>query len=158
MTIKINEGDIFVVPIRDNRFVFGKVLTNSWGFYDLISKTPSIDLNSLTDVGIAFKIWVSNFPIKKGAWKVIGNLPLSKGESEISYFYKQDKINNKLWKTVTGAEEIPVSIEECENLELAAVYDPEHVIERLEYYFSQENDPNIEYDKKVLREKGVSTI
>ena len=54
-------------------------------------------------------------------------------------------------------EEIPVSVEECLTLDLAASYDPEHVVERLEHYFSGEEDPDLAYDKKMLLEKGVST-
>jgi hypothetical protein len=30
-------------------------------------------------------------------------------------------------------------------------------LERLEYYFSEEGDPNIAFDKKALREKGIPT-
>jgi hypothetical protein len=157
MAIKFKEGDFFKVPLKNDRFAFGRVLKNTWGFFNYISESSEADIQELIKGGYAFKVWVSDFALKKGLWEIFDNKSLTDAESQKDYFYKQDKINNKVWKTLTGAEEEPVTLEECERLELAAVYDPEHVLERLEYYFSEEGDPNIAFDKKALREKGIPT-
>lgn len=143
--------------MNDGRFCFGKILPDTWGFYDVISDSETVSDEQLHKAGFAFKIWVTLFPIKKGTWKIISHQHLTSDEQEPQYFYKQDRLNNKLWKTLTGDDKAPVSIEECELLEIAAVYDPEHVLERLEYHFRGEEDPGVAYHKKRLREKGVPT-
>ena len=157
MAKKFKEGDIFIVPLNNGKFCFGKVLTNTWGFFNYSSNAPAFDVETLDSSGYAFQISVVEAPLKKGTWKVVGSSDLTKEEKVDKYFYKMDKLNHKVWKTLSGIEEIPTSIEECLSLELAAVYDPSHVIERLEYHFSDEDDPNLAYDKKMLLEKGIST-
>ena len=159
MTNKIKEGDIFKVLLGNNKVSFGKVLKKTWAFYDFVTDdSDSFDAKDVTSFPVVFKIWVGEFAIKKGMWPVIANLPLNEAEQAETFFYKQDPINNKVWKTSeSGLEEIPVTVEECLSLELAASYDPEHVVERLEYHFSGNEDPNLAYDKKRLLEKGVST-
>ncbi len=158
MEIKVKEGLIFCIPLNNGRYAFGKVLEGTWAFFDFVSNTREIEIKNLSSKRFVFKLWVSKFALSKGIWEIIGNSPLTESEKQTQYFYKQDKINQKVWKTITGAEEIPTTVEECQELELAAVYDPEHVVERLEYYFSEEPDPNLEFDRKSLIEKGVSTI
>lgn len=157
MAVKFKEGDFFRIPLSNGRFAFGRVLKNSWGFYNYISNSGEVEISNLLDANYAFKIWVSEFALNKGIWEIFANAELNDSESQKEFFYKQDKINHKVWKTLTGAEEEPITTADCENLELAAVYDPEHVVERLEYYFSDDEDPNIAFDKRALREKGVST-
>lgn len=156
--MKINEGDIFRVPLPNDISGFGRVLVNTWGFFDFFQPvTESVDIEKLMNADYAFKIWVTEFPIKKKIWPVIGNQPLTSDEKEKIFFYKQDPINNELWKTLTGMEEIPVSVDECKFLDVAAVYDPEHVVRRLNNFFLKNEDPFSALELKRLLTKGVST-
>ncbi|MRJ41505.1 MULTISPECIES: immunity 26/phosphotriesterase HocA family protein [Idiomarinaceae] len=158
MAKKFKEGDIFVIPMKGGNYCFGKVLANTWGFFDFCSKEPIFDEEKLKSSSYAFQISVVDAPLKNGQWKIIANMDLTEEERVKKYFYKMDKLSHKVWKTLTGIEEIPTTIEECLSLELCAVYDPVHVLERLEYYFSGEDDPSILYDTKMLEEKGISTM
>ena len=144
--------------MKDEHFAFGRVLPDTWAFYDyVIGKEDDVDLKEIILKPIAFKIWVAEFSLKKKVWEVIGNIPLSDDLKRKIYFYKQDPINNRVWKTITGEEELPVTVNECLEFEVAAVWDPEHVAERLNYLFSGDNDPDLEYDKNLLLTKGIST-
>lgn len=76
-----------------------------------------------------------NYAITRGIWKVIGNLPLEESLVERPRFFKQDSITGKFYITFDGSQEIPATLPECQILERASVWDPEHVEERLREYF-----------------------
>ncbi len=152
-------GDVFQIDLSDGRLVFGRVLPNTWAFYDyVISSDDELDIEKVVSSIIVFKIWVSEFALEKNIWKIVGNIPLDENLKGTVEFYKQDPINNKVWKTLTGAEEIPTSIEECLELEVAAVWDPEHVLERLDCLFTGKIDDDLLFDKKALQNKGIPTL
>lgn len=158
MKQKIKEGDIFQVPLKDGKVAYGKVLKNTWAFYDLcVDANEKVDLDLVNSSKVAFKIWVTEFALTKGLWTILGNRALTSEESENVYFYKQDRINNKVWKTLTGAEKEPITVEECLQLEVAAVWDPEHVVERLECQFFNLEDLGLKLKKDRLIQKGIST-
>jgi hypothetical protein len=158
MKQKIKEGDIFQVPLKDGKFVFGKVLESTWAFYDLcVATDENIELDIINSSKVAFKLWVTEFALTKDLWTIIGNRALTAEESETVYFYKQDRINNKVWRTLTGAEKEPITVEECLQLEVASVWDPEHVVERLECQFFNIKDLGLELKKERLIQKGIST-
>jgi hypothetical protein len=154
----IKEGDIFKIELPSGYLGFGRVLPNTWGFYRyFIKKSEPVNFEEIIQKPVAFKIWVSEFALTKKLWEVIGSRELDDSLKSKVFFYKQDPISNKLWKTETGAEEYPVSIEECKTLEVAAVYDPEHVVRRLENLRTGEQDPFLKYDFDLLVNKGVPT-
>jgi len=83
-----------------------------------------------------------NHAVTSGRWPVIGAVPLSDDERRRpERFFKQDPLNSNLtiyWEDPESGEphEIPALLEEAENLECAAVWDPEHVEDRLRDHFA----------------------
>lgn len=106
---------------------------------------------------VLFRIWVHNDAVKKGVWEVVGNLPLAPENAIEPCFYKQDVITGvlSLYHSTfadTGWER-PASATECEGLECAAVWDAEHVEDRLrDHYSGQPNKwlENLRIDKRAL--------
>ena len=104
-----------------------------------------------------FFIWVHNDAVKKGIWEVVGNLPLGPKNAVEPYFYKQDAFTGALSLyhssfADTGWEH-PASATECEGLECAAVWDAEHVEDRLrDHYAGQLNKwlESLRIDKRAL--------
>jgi hypothetical protein len=136
------EGQVVKIPLGDGSWAYGRVLEEPLvALYDkryLDADEPSID--EIVSLPVAFKIWVMNYAITKGGWPVIGKLPLSAELREVPAFFKQDVLNGNLSIYHALPEfaphyERPATYEECLGLEEAAVWEPEHVEERLHDHF-----------------------
>ncbi|WP_199556334.1 Imm26 family immunity protein [Sandaracinobacteroides hominis] len=94
-----------------------------------------IGVERIPSLPIAFRLWVSNHAITKGTWPVIGSRPLLPENAEEPFFYKQDAISGRLslYHSAFAATnyERSASLDECQHLECAAVWEPEHVVDRL---------------------------
>ena len=129
-------GNIVEIDLGTNRVAYGLVIDSPlMAFYDFASsKHEDIDLRAVTKSPIAFKVWVMKYAIGKNGWNIIGQVDLSHDEMESPWFYKYDMIG-KRFSIVRGFDEKPATKEECINLECAAVWDPEHIISRLNNHF-----------------------
>ena len=123
-------GDFLKIPLGDGTLSYGRVLEDPLCcFYNYKSKIVP-ELTFIQGQPLAFKVWVMNYAITDGDWEVIGNLPLEDELKEAPKFFKQDPINRKLSIYHMGTDK-PATIDECEGLECAAVWNPEHVVDRL---------------------------
>jgi hypothetical protein len=83
-----------------------------------------------------------NHAVTRGRWQVIGSVPLSQEERSVPIrFFKQDALTGDLtiyWEGPEPGEvhEVPATREECMGLERAAVWEPEHVEDRLRDHFA----------------------
>ncbi len=129
-------GDILKIDLGDGTFSFGRVLPEPLvAFYDSRSSIEP-EIEEILSAKIAFKIWVMNLAITSGRWAVIGSLPLEEHLKAPPMFFKQDPVNGEL--TVYHlAVETPATREECEGLERAAVWSPEHVEDRLRDFYAK---------------------
>jgi hypothetical protein len=87
-----------------------------------------------------------HYAITSGIWEVVGRVPLSEDLKEIPRFFKQDMMNGaiSIYQEIPELApyyEIPATLAEIEGLECAAVWDPEHVEDRLRDHFA--GRPNI---------------
>jgi hypothetical protein len=123
-------GDVFQVPLKDGSLGFGRVLNDPvYAFYDFRSSKPA-PINDIILRPILFKIWVMKYAITKGRWPILGHVALEDDLQKPAYFFKQDLISKELFLYSEGLER-PASPEECVRLERAAVWEPEHVEDRL---------------------------
>lgn len=132
-------GDIVKIQIEDEDYCFGHLLEEPLiAFYDLKSdRDPTIE--DLVQLPILFKIWVMNHAITSGRWRIIGHHPLNSKLSESVKFFKQDPISKKIY-LYENSKEVPSSYGQCEGLERAAVWSPEHVEDRLrDHYLGMTN-------------------
>lgn len=130
-------GDIVAIPLRDGTFGFGRVLHEPLvAFYDL-QKREMPALDEIVSSSVAFIVFVMNYPITRGDWPVLGNFPLSPELVNQPLFFKKDPITNRLsiYKESTG-EEMPASQDDCKGLECAAVWEQNHIVDRLIDHFA----------------------
>jgi hypothetical protein len=124
-------GDVVRIPLANNRCGYARVLEDPlYAYYDFFdSAAPSV--KEILEKPVLFKVWTRDqFAIKEGRWQIIGNEPLEVELLEIPRFFKVDPISKKLsiyWK---GTEK-PATRAECDSLECAAVWDTEHIEDRL---------------------------
>lgn len=130
-------GDVVVIPLSNRASGFGRVLDEpEIAFYHLKDdKIPPIE--EILASPIAFVIPVMNYAITRDLWRVIANVPLEPALRREPLYFKKDDISGELYIYHLGTgEEIRATRRQCKNLECAAVWDPNHVIDRLEDMFS----------------------
>jgi hypothetical protein len=150
-------GDILKINLGDGLHSYGQVAEDplivffDGAFGEALSPEQAIALPVL------FRIWVHNDAVKKGIWEVIGNLPLAPRNAVEPFFYKQDAVTGTLSLyhssfADTGWER-PASATDCDGLECAAVWDAEHVEDRLrDHYAGRPNEwvESLRIDKRAL--------
>lgn len=137
------EGQVVRIDLKDGTQAFGRVLEEPlFAFYDkLYRQSENPEVEEICSLPIAFKIWVMNYSITRGVWNVIGRVPLTPDLREPPKFFKQDEISGALSIYQAAPElaphyERPASLAEVDGLECAAIWDPEHVEDRLRDHFS----------------------
>jgi hypothetical protein len=142
------EGQVVRIDLKDGTQAFARVLKSPlFAFYDelfTLNENPSIE--EIIALPIAFKIDIMHYAITSGIWEVVGRVPLSEDLKEIPRFFKQDMMNGaiSIYQEIPELApyyEIPATLAEIEGLECAAVWDPEHVEDRLRDHFA--GRPNI---------------
>lgn len=89
---------------------------------------------------VIFRLWVHQSAYTKGRWLKIDRQPISRELLKQVPRFKKDTIAGSLSIYVDG-QESHATAEECLNLECAAIWDPEHVEDRIRDYC--ENRENI---------------
>ncbi len=129
-------GNVVLIPLSDGKYTYGRVINAPlMAFYDLRS-AEILPVEEVVKSRVLFKIWVMNSAISKHHWRVLGNLPLENELIAVAEFYKWDMISKKFSVYEGDGQERPATLEECTNLECAAVWSAEHVESRLEDHFA----------------------
>lgn len=136
--VRRSEGSIVRIPIDDSGFGIGLVLREPLiAFYDHKYEFGDLfEVNEIIRMPIAFIIMVMNYAITDGIWPVIAKTKVPDILKYPPRFCKYDKLISKYYiyheiPQLAPIYERPASREECRSLEVAAVWEPEHVEERL---------------------------
>ena len=130
-------GDILAIPLGDGSFAFAQVLRDPLlAFFSLRSNVIT-HADEIVQSSVLFVVPVMNYAIRDGVWMVVGNSAIGSSLQKEPLFFKKDAVSGDLsiYKDST-AEEWPATKEECLGLECAAVWEPEHVEDRLRDYFA----------------------
>ncbi|MBX9661668.1 MAG: immunity 26/phosphotriesterase HocA family protein [Nitrospiraceae bacterium] len=133
-------GDFLKIELGDGTHAYARVLDSTVAFYGTRT-TEDLSVEAISRLSIIFNVWVMDHPILEGDWPIIGHLLLPGDLNKEVLFFKKDPISRRLtiYRDSTG-EEFPATTEQCEKLECAAVWSPEHIVDRLVDFF--ENRPN----------------
>lgn len=128
------------IELGDQTHVYGRVLRDaSYAVYDSRSTKPE-SIDSVIDRPILFFVAVMDRAVKTGRWKVIGHRPLGEAESYPPPTFMQDRFDKKKYQIYERGQIRPSSRKECLGLERAAVWDPEHVEDRIrDHYAGRKN-------------------
>lgn len=135
------EGSVVNIDLGDGNRTYARVLREPLiEFFDL--NTPNdLEIEKILEAPVLFRINVMNEAVESGRWPIVGSSPLSPQEaSRVEYFCKQDSISGNLsiyWEDATSgvSHERPATFEECTALEPVAVWDANHVEDRLRDHF-----------------------
>ena len=144
-------GDVVSIPLSGGQHGYAWMMESPlMAFFDYRSFAP-VPVEELVKKPIAFKIWVMRHTVTDGLWPVVGHASVPATLLEPPEFFKQDPLNGKLSITHDGGDERPATLEECQHLECAAVWEPRHVVDRLEDHFAGRKNRWVE----SLRPKAV---
>jgi hypothetical protein len=132
-------GDFVKIPLGDAWHSYGRVLKEPlFAFHDVRSD-KELSIDEIATLPILFKIWVTNRAVTSGRWRVVGKRPLEGHLVQTPRFFKQDALKPEqlsIYYEDNGVHESPAKPEEVVGLERAAVWDPEHVEDRLRDHFA----------------------
>jgi hypothetical protein len=129
--MKTKIGDIFEILLEEGAVCYAQALNEpEYAFYNI---SP---LNN-KKIKPIFRLWVHKSAIKE--WNKISNQPLSADLKVDIPRFKQDSINGSL-SIYQGENEEPATHEQIQGLECAAVWEGNHIKDRLtDYLAGREN-------------------
>lgn len=134
--IKRRIGDIVEIPLGDGHFAYGQVLVEPLIAFFAARSAKRLNCMEILTRPVAFSLLVMNYAVTDGDWEVIDHAAVSQDIDQRPPFFKWDNISKKLFVTYDGSEEIPADLESVQGLERCAVWEPEHVVERLNDHFA----------------------
>ena len=136
---RITEGAILEINIEGEYFVYAQILSKGLGyaFFDFKSSKKIIDFSTLLNCKVLFIITVYNDVVTKGIWLKVGKLPIRNDLILQPMKFIQDSLNSnkfELYNPNTG-EITRATREQCKGLECAAVWEANHVVDRIRDYY-----------------------
>lgn len=156
--VRRRQGDLLKIDLGDGRHSFAQVAAEPLiVFFDRAS-TEDLAEEDVSNLPVLFRVWVSNHAVTSGRWPVIGRGALSSANHAEPFFYKQDAITGRLalYHSTFAATnyERAANLDDCVGLEAAAVWEPEHVEDRLRDHFA--GRPNTWFESLRTDEAAVS--
>jgi hypothetical protein len=129
-------GAIVQIPLGDGRNCYAQTLEEpEFVFFDLCTRiTP--DLNAIIIKPVLFRSWVMNHAVTSGRWLKLGVAPIAEDLARPVSRFIQDALDPSRFEITVGGQRRAATRRECENLERAAVWDPEHVEDRLRDHYA----------------------
>jgi hypothetical protein len=142
-------GSFVIVPLKDGSYGYGRVREIPlFSFYDFNTKEPVHDLDRIAARPILFSLLVHKSALKK--WKAIGNRPLEENLRRGITRFLQDIVDpSKCVIADEDGNERPATPSECVGLERSAVWEDNHVEDRLLDTFK--GRPNKWYDNLKVK-------
>jgi hypothetical protein len=136
-------GSIIQIPLGGDSASLGIILKEPViGFYDkLSSKNDAPSHDEIANLPLVFRLMVMNHAVTSGRWPILYKGTVPKDLTMPPPFCKQDLLTGKLSiyqeiPELAPFYERPATAEECEGLETASVWEPEHVEDRLRDHFA----------------------
>lgn len=137
------EGAFIEIALPNGKYSYGRILGKaSFGFYNIYSDERVTDLDKIKNSRILFINSVYKHAITKNRWKIIGASEIEPNLKNLPMEFIQDELDPnqfEIYDPNTG-EMKPAKKADCVGLERAAVWEPQHVEERIIDYF--EGRPN----------------
>jgi hypothetical protein len=128
--IKRQVGDVVEIQLQDRCVSYGIVLPHAlFAFFDYHG-ADRLNAAQAAQFPILFRLLVMDYAVTSGRWPVVGHIDPSPDLLTEPTFFKQDPINKK-FSLFIGGRDFPADRKDIEGLERAAVWDPEHVEDRL---------------------------
>jgi hypothetical protein len=106
----------------------------TFAFYDSRA-TEELSIEHVITRPVLFFVAVMQYAIKGGLWPIVGHAPLD-DQLKAPPCFIQDPLNLNNFEIYKDGKIRKATKEECAGLECAAVWDPEHVEDRLKDHYA----------------------
>jgi hypothetical protein len=149
MTMKrqrLENGALVRIPLDSETFTVGRVLRPPFvAVYDYRSKEDSVNGEQIVNRPVLFIVAVMDWAVKTGRWRVIGSAPPETAEVRIPDQFIQDRFDPSKCQIIdSSGSSREATIDECDGLEPAAVWEPEHVEQRIRDHFAGRRNVHVE--------------
>jgi Immunity protein 26 len=130
-------GAIVTVPLGEGYHSYAQMLGEpEYAFFDCRTR-DEMSVEAIVACPVLFRLWVMRHAHSKGRWQKVGTAPVSAPLQERVLRYNQDALRPQdIRLTYDGCSGPLGSLADCEGLECAAVWDPEHVEDRLRDHYA----------------------
>jgi hypothetical protein len=129
-------GDIYRIDLGDSTHCYAMALAEaSFAFFDFRTSDDH-EVNEIRDMPVLFKIAVMKHAVTRGRWKRVGHVSLSDAEARPPAKFIRDRLCRGKYQIYENGQIRNATREECEGLEAAAVWEPEHVEDRLRDFYA----------------------
>jgi hypothetical protein len=146
--VRRTEGSVIKINLGRGKAAFGLVLREPLiAIFDReFSDSDDPDFSTLVEGPIAFQLMVMNYAITDGRWPVVARIPVPEHLRTPPAFCKKDEITGQLSiyqevENLAPHYERDARPDECRGLETAAVWEPEHIEDRIRDHFA--GRPNV---------------
>lgn len=132
-------GQLVEIDLDSGLRAFGRVISKSeLAFYDFfIANETTLELDAIYKSPVAFTLSVMNSAVKSGRWKVIDSRPIEPKFNEERFYFMRDVLTGEISiYSATSGEINPAKPGDEIGLERAAVWEAEHVEDRLRDHFA----------------------
>ena len=129
-------GAVHAVPLGDGTISFALTLPEAdFAFFDM--RTTEFSLPSdLLSKPILFRVAVHKYAYNKGRWLKVGKLEVPNELLKAVPKFIQDALHPERFEIYLSGNVLPATRDECVGLERAAVWDPQHIEDRLRDHYS----------------------
>ena len=139
-------GGIVKIPFDDGWHTYGRILNyGDLAIYDLKTQEDITDLDYIISRPILFKCIVNDNGVKGGKYPIIGIIALETSLENSKYYFGPTPGNEDYGIYENGNLRKAISKEECIGLPVGAVWDPDHISERLKDHYSGVEDKFMKY-------------
>jgi hypothetical protein len=136
-------GALVTVPLGNGYHSYAQMLERpEYAFFDCRTKVE-MSAEAIVARPVLFRVWVMRYAYSKGRWQKVGMAAVAAALEQPVVRYIQDSVRPQDIRLHfdDGRSGPLVSVADCEGLECAAVWDPEHVEDRLrDHYAGVPND------------------
>lgn len=147
---RLKEGEVISIRLSDGILGYAQVSCGGDLTFFQLRIQSELDLDVILSSPEAFRVFVVGDALKRDGWNVIGCAPLVGGRKEFARYRHQPVGSNQLYVYQAG-QSTPATLEEAKDLELFAIWTPEHIEARLKNYFAGTADPTVEFFQMIKK-------
>lgn len=155
----ITIGSIVEIDIEGQYYVYAQIARNKQCvFWDFRTKSRLNDLSQLNGKPVLFIVDVYNYVISRGFWQIIGKMPLEERLSILPnqfIYHRNENPEFELYNPNDGTIS-PSSMDECRYLERAAVWDKNHIEDRIRDHYNGKPCMWLDGDYKLFPDRKPS--
>lgn len=129
-------GSIVQVALGDGTYCYAQTLEEpEFAFFDVRHRLLP-QAREIVAKPLLFRLWVMNHAVTGGRWLNVGKAPVTDDLARPVPRFKQDALDPSRFEIYLNGNSRPATVQECVGLERAAVWDPEHVEDRLRDHYA----------------------